>query len=67
MVVFWANVKKSIIGFKLNFDANVKRTTARHKCENPLKLGYNFNIVRDTWGLKRVTPPPPSLSGGMLR
>ncbi len=30
----WADVKNSTIGFNLNFDIDIKKTTARHQCEN---------------------------------
>ncbi len=33
-----ADVKNSIIVFKVNFDADVKNTTACHQCENRFRI-----------------------------
>ncbi len=41
VVGFWADVNKFTM---LNFDADVKKTTARHQCENPFNPLFDYPL-----------------------
>ncbi len=44
-----ADVKNPTIGFKVNFDADVKRTTPRRQCVNHFRQGQHMLVTRDRY------------------